>query len=207
MALISGDANPKFYIASLTEEAVVMPRVGTITAADGNKLLGVNNVNATHFFKSIGFLTDDSQAANKGLLSSIFVMHVCDEEGNCVDISRIPFNADDEGVYVGGRVVTGAVLSVAFNTKEVVLETARRLLNTVKERHGGGTVIIHSCLGRRYGLLSEPMAELDLIRDTLGSGFGYIATYANGELCPTAVKADGRASNQEHSQSLIACAL
>ncbi|MDR2578748.1 MAG: FIST C-terminal domain-containing protein [Chitinispirillales bacterium] len=204
IALVSGGINPKFYINSLTEESIIMPRVGVITKIDGNKILEINSVSATEFFKNIGFLGTDPQDRDKGLLSSIFVLHIKDENGVSADISRIPAGVEDDGVMCGGRLVTGAVLSIAFNTKDVVLETAKNLMDAIKENHSGGTVILHSCIGRRYGLLSEPMRELELIRDALGGGFNYTADYANGEICPTAVSGV-KASNQEHNQTLVAC--
>jgi hypothetical protein len=202
--LISGDINPKFYINSLTEKAIIMPRVGVITKIDGNRIIEINNLNATEFFKNVGFLDADPQDRDKGLLSSIFVLHIKDKGGACADISRIPAGIDDNGVLCGGRVVNNSVISVAFNTKEIVLETAKNLMSDIKKNHSGGTVILHSCIGRRYGLLSEPMRELELIRDALGDNFNYTADYANGEICPTAAD-EVKASNQEHNQTLVAC--
>jgi len=201
--LISGDFDPRFYIASVTESAVIMSRIGVITAIDDNKLLEINNIPAATFFRNVGFLLNDVKRGDKGFLSSILVLHIKDENGYDADISRIPIAIDGDSVFCGGRLVLGAVLSVAFNTKEVVLETAANLMNTIKKNHKGGTVIANSCLGRRYGLLGEPMRELELIRDMLDGDFNYTAVYVNGELCPTDVT--GKAGNQEHNQTLVTC--
>jgi hypothetical protein len=204
LALVSGAVSPKFYIISVTEEAVIMPDVGVVTAADKNKLLAVNNVNAVEFFKSVGFLADETGSWDKGMLSSTFVLRVRGGDDDGVAISRIPTEIMEDGIMCGGRIVVGATISVAFNTRESVLETASQLMKTVKGGHSGGTAVIHSCIGRRYGLLNEPMRELEAIRDALDGGFSYIAAYASGEICPIAAT-ENRARNLDHNQTLVAC--
>ncbi|MDR0331571.1 MAG: FIST C-terminal domain-containing protein [Chitinispirillales bacterium] len=206
LLLVSGDVSPKFYVDSVTDEAMIMPRVGVITKTAGNKLLQVNNVNAASFFRSIGFLAADGPSAtHEGLLSSLFVLHIDNGDGTSgTSITHIPIQVDDDGIRCGGGLVEGAGISVAFNTKESVIETARRTIAKIKKENAGGTAIIHTCLGRRYGLLGEPMAELSLINDSLKEGFNYAAAYATGEICPTGVR-EGRAFNQDHSQTIVAC--
>lgn len=206
LLLISGEVSPKFYIASVTEDAIIMPRVGVITEASGIKLLKVNNVNAHDFFKKIGFLGAESKGkrgVGEGLLSSLFVLHIDDGAGGSTDITRIPFKVDAEGIYCGGPLVEGAAMSVAFNTRDGVIETATRLCERIKS-DGGETVIINSCIGRRYGLLGEPMIELEVISKHLMDNFTYTAAYASGEICPTRVTKD-KAFNQDHSQTIVAC--
>jgi hypothetical protein len=207
LMLVSGGVSPKFHIASVTEDAIIMPRVGVITEANGIKLLKVNNVNAYDFFRQIGFLGQEhggGHAGGEGLLSSLFVLHIDDGDGGSTDITRIPFKVDSEGVYCGGPLVEGAALSVAFNTRDGVIETATRLCGQIKSGGGGGTALINSCIGRRYGLLGEPMAELEAIIKNLGKNFAYTAAYASGEMCPTKIT-EARAFNQDHSQTIIAC--
>jgi hypothetical protein len=206
LLLVSGNVSPKFYIASVTEDAIIMPRVGVITEADGIKLKKVNNVNAHDFFKKIGFLGQEhsgGHSGGEGLLSSLFILHIDDGDGDSADITRIPFKVDDEGVYCGGPLVEGAAISVAFNTRDGVIETALRLCEQIKGE-GNGTAIIYSCIGRRYGLLGEPMAELSAISKNLRENFAFTAAYASGEMCPTKIT-DTKAFNQGHNQTIIAC--
>ena len=201
IAVVSGPVEPKFHIISATDESMIMPRVGVITAISECRITEINNMNALEFFRSVGFPVDDP-SNNSGLLSSIFILHI--NEGNdCVSVSRIPHGVAGGGILCGGDIVEGAVLSVAFNTQEMVLETAEQAAEIIKKGNGGGTAIIHTCLGRRYGLLSDPMAELELLRGALGN-FNCVAAYANGEICPTGV-AGGKADNRFHNQTLVAC--
>jgi len=204
IVLVSGAIEPKFYIASATEESMVMPRVGVITKAENCRLLEINNAGTVDFLRSAGFPIDENNASgNSGLLSSIFVLHINDGSYG-VNVSRIPHSIVDGGIICGGDLVEGAVLSIAFNTREVVLETAKAATDRINAGHCGGTAILHSCLGRRYGLLSEPQAEMELLRKTMGGRFNCTASYANGELCPTGNNG-GRADNRFHNQTLIAC--
>ncbi|MDR2693489.1 MAG: FIST C-terminal domain-containing protein [Chitinispirillales bacterium] len=207
LLLVSGNVSPKFYIASVTEDAIIMPRVGVITEADGIKLLKVNNINAPDFFKQIGFLCAESggwRNGGEGLLSSLFVLHINDDCGGAADITRIPFMVDAEAVYCAGPLIEGAAISIAFNTQDGVVETASRICEQVKRDNAGGTAIMYTCIGRRYGLLGEPMAELSAIIDRMGDGFVYTAAYGSGEMCPTRITKD-KAFNQDHSQTIVAC--
>jgi hypothetical protein len=209
LVLVSGNVTPKFYIASVTEDAIIMPRVGVITKADGIKLLKVNNVNAPDFFKQIGFLGEESggwRNGEEGLLSSLFVLHIDDGYGGSANITRIPFKVDAEAVYCAGPLFEGAAISVAFNTRDGVVETASQLCEQIKRGCAGGTVIIYSCIGRRFGLLGEPMAELSAIIGQLADNFVYTAAYGTGEMCPIRVT-DAKAFNQDHSQTIVACVL
>jgi len=208
LLLVCGDLSPKFYIASVTEDAIIMPRVGVITEVSGVKLLKVNNICAPDFFRQIGFLGAESgggrDGGGEGLLSSLFVLHIDDGCGGTADVTRIPFKVDDEAIYCAGPLFEGAPMSVAFNTRDGVVETASRLCEQVKRDNAGGTALIYSCIGRRYGLLGEPMVELSAIISRLEDSFVYTAAYASGEMCPIRVT-EAKSFNQDHSQTIVAC--
>jgi hypothetical protein len=209
LLLVSGNVSPKFYIASLTEDAIIMPRVGVITKADGIRLLQVNNISAPEFFMQIGFLSANAggwRNGGEGLLSSLFVLHVEDGCGGSSDLTRIPFKVDAEAVYCAGPLFEGAAISIAFNTRDGVVETASRLCEQIKRECAGGTALMYTCIGRRFGLLGEPMAELSTIINSLKDQFVYTAAYGSGEMCPTKV-IEGQAYNQDHNQTLAACVL
>jgi len=199
LVLISGDIKPEFYIASVTEESIIMPRIGEITAVDKNKLLEVNNINAIEFFEHMDILVSGKN--NAGLLTSTFVI---DTKIDDIIISRTPVLIDEDGIYCGGALQVGEMISISFSTKEVVVETASELLKKIRDKHSGGIAVIYSCVGRRYGLVRESHKEFELISEILGDNFTYLAGYANGEICPTSVT-ESKANNQEHNQTLIAC--
>jgi len=205
LVLASGAVEPKFYMVSVSEDSMVMPRVGVITKAKECWIEEINNVGAADFLRGVGFLVDDPNNNNSGLLSSIFILHI-DSKNDGVRVSRIPHGLEGNSILCGGEIIEGAVLSIAFNTREGVLETAKECIGKIAANHNSGTVIIHSCLGRRFGLLSEPQAEMELLCKSLSDDFNCMASYANGELCPTTINS-GKADNRFHNQTLIACIL
>jgi hypothetical protein len=202
--LISGNISPEFYIGSITKEAVIMPDIGEVTEAKGNYVLKINDMDAERFFDEIDFFVGD--ARNQGLLTSIFIADQKDEAGNIISsTSRGILSMNDGVVIFGGNVPTGSVLSVATTTKDMVLTTAKDVVAKIKKKHSGNTVLMYSCIGRRYSCLDEPTKEYEVLNEQLtDSGFNYLASCSCGEICPTSVT-ETMVYNIEHNQALIAC--
>jgi len=206
MLLISGDISPEFYIGSITKEAIILPNIGKVTEARGNHVTEINGINAGKFFEQIDFFIGD--ARNKGLLTSIFIVDTKDETGNVVSsVSRGILSLEDESVIFGGNVPVGAVLSIATTTKEMVLATAKEVAALIKKAHRGKTVLMYSCIGRRFSLLDATLSEYEALNGQLAdSGFNYVALCSCGEICPTSVT-ETEVYNSEHNQALIACVI
>jgi len=204
MLLISGDISPEFYIGSVSKEAVVMPDIGEVTDARDNHVMKINDISVGSFFEKIGYFVGD--ARNQGLLTSIFIVDTKDETGNIVSsTSRGILSLNDEVVIFGGSVPVGSVLSLATTTKDIVLTTAKDVAAQIKENCSGKTVLMYSCIGRRFSLLDEPIREYEVLNEHLSnSGFNYLASCSCGEICPTSVT-ETAAYNSEHNQALIAC--
>ena len=204
MLLISGDISPEFYIGSVTKEAVIMPDIGEVTESRGNHVIKINGMNADKFFEEIDFFVGD--ARNQGLLTSIFIVDKKDEAGNIVSSTSRGILSMEDGVIVfGGNVPAGSVLSVATTTQDMVLATAKNVTAQIKEKHDGKTILMYSCIGRRYSCLDEPMKEYEVLGGQLAdSGFNYLASCSCGEICPTSAT-ESKAHNIEHNQALIAC--
>lgn len=204
MLLISGDIAPEFYIGSITKEAVIMPDIGEVTEATSNHVMRINGMKVGDFFEKIGFFVGD--ARNQGLLTSIFMVDEKDEAGNIVSsVSRGVLSQSDDSVIFGGNVPVGSVLSVATTTKEMVVATAKDVALRIKEHHNGKTVLMYSCIGRRFSLLDEPVKEYETLNEQLqGSNFNCLVSCSCGEICPTLVT-ETKTYNSEHNQALIAC--
>ena len=202
--LISGNISPEFYIGSITKGAVIMPDIGEVTDAKGNHVLKINDMDAEKFFDEINFFVGD--ARNQGLLTSIFIVDQKDEAGNIISsTSRGILSINDGEIIFGGNVPTGSVLSVATTTKDMVLTTAKDVAAKIKKKHSGSTVLMYSCIGRRYSCLDEPIKEYEVLNEQImSSGCNYLASCSCGEICPTSVTVT-KAHNIEHNQALIAC--
>jgi len=205
MLLISGNINPKFYLASTTKESITMPQIGVVTKADGNYLLEINNIKAKQFLEKANLKPD---AVNqKSIFFSTFIADEKNEKGETISsvVKSLTVPKDDGYIFVCG-IQVGSVLSAISFTGEIVMETAKNVMKKIKAKHKEGTIIMYSCLGRRAALLNEPNKEFELISDILKNNFNYVATCSGGEICPTSVT-ETEIVNNEHNETLIACIL
>jgi len=205
MLLISGNVEPKFYLGSTTKESITMPNIGVVTAAEGNYLLEINNIKAKQFLEEINLKPDSVN--QKVILFSNFIADEKNEKGEIVSsvVKALTMPKDDGYLFVCG-IQVGSTLSAISFTGDVVMETAKDVMEQIKANHKKGTVIIYSCLGRRAALLNEPYKEFELMNNILGKNFNYMATCSGGEICPTSAT-ETEIVNNEHNETLIACIL
>jgi hypothetical protein len=204
MLLISGDIAPEFYIASVTDNPELITNVGEVTAAQDNHVMEINNTKINDVLEKIGY--NAGSLKDDGTLTSVFIMHEIDKDGNLLPSAARGINTLDDGVAIfGGRVPVGSVLSFAVTTKDDIATTARKTISRIKGEHSDKTILMYSCLGRQIALLDEPMMEYEIINEQLlGSSFTYVAAASGGEICPTFIT-ETKAHNNEHNQTLIAC--
>jgi len=203
MLLISGNVEPKFYFGSTTKESITMPDIGIVTAAEGNCLLEINNIKAKQFLEEANLKPDS--ANKKPIFFSAFIADEKNEKGETVSsvVKSLVMPKDDGYLFACG-VQVGSCLSAISFTSEVVMETAKDVMEQIKAKHKEGTLLMYSCLGRRAALLNEPYKEFELMDKILGNHFNYIATCSGGEICPTSAT-EIEVVNNEHNETLIAC--
>lgn len=203
MVLISGDITPTFYIGSITEEDIVMPDIGEITASHKNMLLEINNINAIEFLQNLGFIGSEIQ--RRGMFSTTFLLKTKEQPNTGgIAIARSMVSTYQNAVVFAGGLQENAVISIATISKDTIMQTAQKVIQDINQNHRHKTVLFYSCLGRRYALTNEPLKELTYINESMSDGFTYLAACSGGEICPTGT-IDGRAINHEHNQTLIAC--
>jgi len=205
MLLISGNVEPKFYFSSITKESITMPNIGIVTSAEGNFLREINNMKAKEFLEKVNLKPDS--ACQKIIMFSHFLADEKNEKGEIISsvVKSLAMPKDDGYIFVCG-IQVGSNLSAISFTGDVVMETAKTVMEQIKEKHKGGTLLIYSCLGRRAALLNEPYKEFELMNEMLGNNFNYMATCSGGEICPTSVS-EKEVVNNEHNETLIACIL
>jgi len=205
MLLVSGNVEPKFYLGSTTKESITMPNIGVVTAAEGNYLLEINNIKAKEFLEKINLKPDS--VSQKIILFSNFIADEKNEKGEIISsvVKALAMPKDDGYIFVSG-IQVGSNLSAISFTSEVVMETAKDVMEQIKAKHKEGTILIYSCLGRRAALLNEPYKEFELMNKMLGNNFNYMATCSGGEICPTSIT-ETEVVNNEHNETLIACIL
>ncbi|MDR2583158.1 MAG: FIST C-terminal domain-containing protein [Fibromonadaceae bacterium] len=203
MLLISGKISPKFYLGSTTKESIMAPNIGVVTAAEGNCLLEINNIKAKQFLEEANLKPDSVN--KKPIFFSTFIADEKNEKGEIVSsvIKSLVKPKDDAYLFACGVQVGSSLSAISF-TAEIVMETAKNVMEQIKANHKEGTLFIYSCLGRRAALLNEPHKEFELMNKILGNNFNYTATCSGGEICPTSAT-ETEIVNNEHNETLIAC--
>jgi len=205
MLLISGNVEPKFYLGSITKESIMIPNVGVVTAAEGNCLLEINNIKAKQFLEEANLKPDS--ANQRASFFSAFIADEKNEKGEIISsvVKSLVRPKDDAYIFASGIQVGSSLSAISF-TGDVVMKTAKEVMEQIKAKHKEGILLIYSCLGRRAALLNEPNKEFELMNKILGNNFNYIATCSGGEICPTS-RAETEVVNNEHNETLIACIL
>jgi hypothetical protein len=212
MVLISGNIKPQFFISSFTEDAVQMRNAGTITKCTRNIIEEIDNMPAVEFLKQIGFfgLNNDEVKIDAGTATATFIL----DYGQKFDISRAFTDfTETGGVFCMGLVRENAKISFAISEPAAVTETTHEVVDKVLD-NGAKTVIFYSCVGRRLGLLNNPMAEFDILKSKLSvpndiNAVTYIASHCGGEISPFMMPDENGKEvvfNCEHNQTLVACA-
>jgi len=204
LVLAAGNISPKFFVCSFTKEAVIRPNIGVITKAEGNLLLEVDGIPAADFFEKIGLGV--GEMVKKGVFSSTIILDVKESDKSTSVISRTPVSMEGEAVRFAAAVIEGAMMSLAFSTVEVVMQTANELIDKICSCEDEHAAIIYSCAGRQTGLIPRLMQELELVSSRLPGRFSHVACYGYGEICPASAAA-GKANNHEHNSTIIACVI
>jgi hypothetical protein len=205
MVLVSGSFTPKFFVSTFADDAVILEKIGTVTKCKNNILLEIDDMNAREFFEKSGFIPSETADAeiNAGLAATVLVF----DNGNGEMVSRSLIGISGEGVICMGYVSEGAKISIAVSTPDSVVNSAREMVRSIKNEKESGvkTALMYSCIGRRLGLLGEPMKELEVIEDELRGEVVYMMSYTGGEISPVNVAATNKSHNYAHNQTLVAC--
>jgi hypothetical protein len=204
---IEGNLAPRFFKSTFNDKSMKLKDMGEVTKCDRNMLLEIDNTPAVDFLKKIGFFggdVNDSNTDNLKVTAATATATFIFDYDKGVDVSRTFTEfVDNGGIVCMGHVHKGAMLSLALAEPSTVTETTRDVVDEIKDS-GVRTVLIYSCIGRRVGLMNEPMKELETIKAIMPGGINYMVGYASGELCPTSLT-PGNVHNHEHNQTLIAC--
>jgi small ligand-binding sensory domain FIST len=211
MVLVAGDdVKPKFFVSTFNEEAMVIKDVGIATKCDKTVLMEIDGKNAVSLLDGLGFAKVKTGYANmhSGIITVAFVFDYSDVPGQQPYlVSRQPVEFTDCGISMAGYISEGAKISIAASTLESVIESAMGVVCRIKAAidDGAHTALMYSCMGRRIGMLNNPMKEFEAIKSALdGTGINYTVSYAGGELSPALVT-EGRSYNYSHNQTLVAC--
>ncbi|MDR1319410.1 MAG: FIST C-terminal domain-containing protein [Treponema sp.] len=199
LILCYGNINPRFFLATMSEEKIIDPSV-SITSSEGHILKEVNGRPVVEWFEQMG-LARASQI-NYAMTSLPFML---DYNDGTPPVSRVFINLNENRQAIcAGAVPEGSILYIGVFDKEDVLLTSGR---TIAEALGGGAaqgMLIYSCVSRCMSLGGDQFAELDLITKETGDKCPFLMAYSGGEICPTQTNKNA-AVNRFHNNTFVVC--
>ncbi|MDR2103140.1 MAG: FIST C-terminal domain-containing protein [Treponema sp.] len=179
--LCYGDINPRFYLATISENKI-LNRAALITAAEGHILKEVNNRPVVEFFEDLG-LTKASETSY-AMTSLPFMLDYGD---GAPMVSKVFIGLNEQkNAICAGEMPEGSTLYIGVFDKNDVLLTSGSLVQKALEEIAKPSVLIgYSCISRSMTMGSDLYGELDLIREKIAGTAPFLLAYSGGEICPT----------------------
>ena len=196
--LCYGNINPRFIIATLDEVSGISLSA-EVTKAKDNIVYEINNIVTRDFFlESLGI--PESMIAIPLLIDSPSAKNY---DGIPVIREQSSVTAEGAGVF-GGNIEVGSKLSLLKADEESILSTSLQGLKKLNDMEGVNGALIFSCVSRRIMLIgvNKPLAELQLVKDTIRTDIPFMMGGSGGEICPTSIK-EGVAFNRNHEYSMV----
>jgi hypothetical protein len=195
----SGNMEPRFFVDSVWRNNIYNQKA-LVTAAEGNRMISVNNIPAAEYMEKIGLIIE----ARPDLLFAF--PFAIDPGGNAPRQLFIIYAINDDGsMTCSVNTPAGSVIYIGSPDSGEVINTAKNITAVVKEIKGEAALIF-SCFSRSV-ILANPRDEMEAIQEELGdSALPYVFAYSGGEICPVCSEKGGLA-NQYHNYSIIACVL
>jgi len=196
LLLFKGPVKPRFFSIPFPEKSYYV-QDAVITGAEGNRIITINNEPALSFIKELGLLQSDEQ----GIVLAIPLV-IGDHEPKVIIMHGIGPAGE---LICSVSVQVGAVLNIGAITVNNVLESAKVLVQNIKENGTGAGLLIFSCFLRNVVLGGNSREEIELIQEELGDYPNpYLFLYSGGEICPQCTNS-GENVNRHYQYALIAC--
>ncbi|GHS98177.1 hypothetical protein AGMMS50276_19490 [Synergistales bacterium] len=201
-ALLFGEANPKFFLASLSPEKIYREK-GVVSASHGGLLQSVNGMTTVKYLETLGHKAD-SNGNIQGI--NTFPLLVDYNDGTSPVVRSMFTNTPDGAAVCGGDIPLGATLSVASINADEIVATAAATLTSALEQYKPACAFLFSCVGRFFFLGYEPLKEAEKVCEIVkDSGIAVHLAYCSGELCPVYGN-DGKTTiNRAHNITLAIC--
>jgi len=194
--LIYGNVNPRFVVTS-TSDQNLRKQQAVITSSEGCLLKKVNDMTAKEYFESIGL------ASGKGVEGMSSIPFVVDYNDGSQPVARAIYGLNEDGSAVcGGIMPEGGTLYIGRMDVDDILLTAETSVNKLLSENGANGIVLFPCLGRNMVLALDPMAEINVVRNSVGSSVPWHLAYSGGESCPVSGK-DGQLLNRFHNFTFI----
>jgi hypothetical protein len=201
LLFLRGRVKPRFFSFPFPRNSF-FSQDAVITSARGSLITTINNKPAVSFLEELGLTQKGSYS-----VSSAIPLVVDYRDGTLPQILIVQ-NISPEGNLICTRnAQAGGVLNIGTVNREYVLESAKALIQEIRQTGSCAGVFIFSCMMRNVALGGNAMAEIDMIQKELAGFSGsYLLCYSGGELCPRPAESGGTRNTFEQ-YALIACQL
>jgi hypothetical protein len=167
----------------------------TVTGAQGNRLISINNMPAAEFMEKLGIISG-------GKLNAIrsFPLLIDNNDGEGAKSCGIHSIEEGGVLRCGSAVARGATLKFANQMREEVLCGSEQLAESIKNEHDKRVHLIFSCFSRSAPLV-DLKDEMRLFQKNLEES-SYVFIYSAGEFCPV-YDHEGGIHNRFHQFSII----
>jgi hypothetical protein len=200
LLILSGPITPHFALDSIGEQKTHNQRA-VITAAEGTRIISINNIPATVYMEKIGLI-------NKGVLNTLFAFPITIENRQGEKISNCVIQSKEANgsLVCSCGIAAGSTLYVSIPSAETVLKTVKNVTRRIKAEQNRSLFFTLSCFSRSIALV-ESSEEMNLIQKEFADlSLPYIFLYSGGEVCPVKNTA-GRPLNRYHNYIITSCSL
>ena len=198
LLLFKGPSKPRFYSAFFPEKSVIAQNA-FITKAVNNRIITINNEPAVSFIEKLGLLN-----SGKNGLTYAIPLVIENHDGTEPQVV-VMHDIEDKELICSVTVKTGGEINIGVITADYVLESARILVQGIKNNSSGAGLIMFSCFLRNVVLGGCSMSEIELVKNEMSDfPHPYLFLYSAGELCPRYLKS-GETLNRIYQYALIAC--
>jgi hypothetical protein len=200
LILCYGDINPKFYLASISEDKL-LDKAALITSSEGHILKEVNGKPVVEYFEDLG-LTKASETSY-AMTSLPFMLDYGD---GTPMVSKVFIGLSEEKYAIcAGVMPEGSTLYMGvFDKDDVLLTTGKVIKRALEETPNPSVILCYSCISRSMSLGSDIFAEVDLIQNETAGKVTTLMAYSGGEICPTQINKTV-AINRFHNNAIILC--
>jgi hypothetical protein len=199
MVLLKGTVRPRFFAYTLPGEPRFSQRF-TITKAERNRILTINDRPAVEFLERLGVI-------NKGGVEVLYAFPIVVdyEDGTkprVFTISRV----DPDGSLISGQdIPVGGVVNIGTISGGLVIASTTQILKQIKETTGADGLILVSCFSRIL-TLQDPLEEVSLVIKQLREWpVPFVFFSSGGEICPIHKDGQDKLANEFHQFTIIAC--
>jgi hypothetical protein len=202
MALIlcCGDINPKFYLASISEDKL-LDRAALITSSEGHILKEVNGKPVVEYFEDLG-LTRASEITYA--MTSLPFMLDYGDGTPMVSKVFVGLNEQRHAICAGVMPQGSTLYMGVFDRGDVLFTTGKLIKQALEETDHASVMIGYLCISRSMTLGSDIFAEIDLIQKESTGKLTTLLAYSGGEICPTQIN-EKAAINRFHNNAVILC--